>query len=771
MVSMVSVGQPIGHVEGPDKVTGRTTYAADVVLPGMLWGKCLRSPFPHARITSIDTSAARALPGVHAVITGRDIPETRIGRFALDMPVLARDRVRFIGEKVAAVAADSPDIAEQALLLIEVEYEELPAVFDAVEALEPGAPNLHPESSTYQHPQPQSEHGTTVTIFAEPNVVSKVVHTHGNLEQGFAQAERIFEHTFYIPSVHHGYMEPHASTVQIQADGKIEVWHSNKSPYVARRHFAAAVGVEESQVRFNTVAIGGDFGGKGSLMDAVVCYYLAQASGRPVKIVMTYTEELMAGNPRHATTATIRTGVNKNGEIVARQARVILNSGAYSAFTPNYSVHGAIHAVGSYRIPNAEVEAIVVYTNTVPTGHMRAPGGPQAVFAVESHTDMIANELGIDPLEFRLRNCPEEGDAMALGEHFHDLHGKETLLAAAQAAGWDAPRAANVGRGLAMYDRPPGIFAVSNATLSIDGEGRLTLLTGAPDTGTGSYTILQQVVAEEFHVPLANVTVVQGDTDTAEFEQGAGGSRLTSTAGQATLAAVRELKLALAEHAAHILKVAPNDVRFEQGSFVADGGSAGLADVALHLGRHGETSLTRSGTYTQGPLRLPAEVTSFCAQIAEVEVDPETGQVKLRKITGAYDVGTVINPLTHQGQIDGGAVQGLGQALIEHLTVEDGAVTTLNLGDYKLPTMADIPELTTVLVESKSGPAPYQGKAIGELSIVPTLAAIANAVFDAVGVRFQDLPITAEKVYTALQASQTDFSDSTDSKEGVPSER
>lgn len=741
MVTTLAVGRPVGHVEGPDKVTGRARYAADIVLPGTLWGKCLRSPFPHARIVSIDASRARQLPGVHAVITGADIPATLIGRRILDMPVLARDRVRFVGEKVAAVAAASPEIAEEALALIDVEYEELPAVFDPLEAMREDAPRLHENPASYQ--------GAYLPIPPIPNVLSRLYHAHGDVQAGFAQADRIFEHTFRVPSVHQGYIEPHACTVQIEPSGKINVWLSNKMPFAARSQIAAALGVSEDRIRVHLVPIGGDFGGKGSIMDAVVCYYLAQRTGRPVKMVMTYTEELMAANPRHAAIITLRTGVTADGRITARQARAIFNSGAYGAFKPTVSVnlHGVISAGGPYRLPNIEVESLAVYTNTVPCGHMRAPGAPQTVFAVESHMDMIAHELGLDPLEFRLRNVLKEGDVAPFGERWRDIRAEETLRAAAEAAGWGTPKPENVGRGIAMYDRVPG-SGQSSATLSIDRDAHFTLLTGVPDTGTGSHTVFQQVVAEEFQVPLSAVTVVAGDTDSAAYDQGAGGSRVTHGAGQATLAATRELKQALIDLAARILHRPPEQVQYRDGGISTDAGER-LSLVALmaRAAELEETPITRTGTYVPSG---PPDVTSFCAQVAEVAVDRETGQVTLRRFVSAHDVGTVINPLTHQGQIEGGVIQGMGQALMEQLVIEDGAVTTLNLGDYKLPTMADIPELTTVLVETKAGPAPYEGKAIGELSNVAVPAAVANAVFDAVGVRLTELPITAEKVYRAL---------------------
>jgi CO/xanthine dehydrogenase Mo-binding subunit len=754
MASLVSIGQSAGHVEGPAKVTGRALYAADVTLPGMLWGKCLRSTVPHARILSIDVARARQLPGVHAVLAGTDLPETRLGRFLLDIPILARDRVRFVGEKVVAVAAESLDIAEEALTLIDVQYEELPAIFDPVEAMRADAPRIHAQPESYGHPPIPEEllHGGSAEFFPPiPNVVSQVFYHHGDLNAGFAQADRIFEHTVVVPAVHQGYIEPHACLVSLEPSGKINAWLSNKMPFLARSEFAAALGIAEERIRVNPVTIGGDFGGKGSLMDSILCYYLAQCSNRPVKIVMSYAEELMAGNPRHAAVITMRSGVTRDGRLTARRAQLVFNCGAYGAFIPIHTVHGGVHAGGPYRVPHIEIESLRVYTNTVPAGHMRAPGAPQTVFAVESHMDMIAHELGLDPLEFRLRNVLTEGDPAPLGEHWQHVRGKETLTAAAHAAKWNTEKPPYMGRGIGMYNREPGAFGPSNATLSIDADARLTLLTGAADTGTGSYTVLQQIVAEELCVPLTAVTVIQGDTDTAAFELGAGGSRFTHTAGLATLAAARALKEALMTLAVQRLGCAPQ-VRMQSGHFVtADGTSLDLATLTAWAAAQGAVPITRTGSYLPG---TPVKVTSFCAQIAEVEVDPATGQVRLRKLLTAHDVGTVLNPLTHQGQIDGGVVHGIGQALTEHLLVQDGAVTTLHLGDYKLPTDMDIPEFTTVLIETKGGPAPYGGKAVGELSNVAVPAAVANAVFDAVGVRLTELPVTAEKVYAGLRAKE-----------------
>jgi CO/xanthine dehydrogenase Mo-binding subunit len=684
------------------------------------------------------------LPGVRAVITAADVPDRLIGRRIIDVPVLARDKVRFVGEKVAAVAAESAEIAEEALLLIDVDYEALPAVFDPIAAMEPGAPIIHDDPSSYR--------GVPEPVPSIPNAVCQVFARHGDVEAGFAEADRIVEHTFRVASVHQGYIEPHACVVRIDDDGRINCWLSNKTPFVARRQIADALQVAEDQINVNNVPIGGDFGGKGSLMDTVLCYHLARHAGAPVKMVMTYTEELTAGCPRHMAVMTLRTGVTNDGRMTARTGRLVFDTGAYGAFTPNPMVGGPAHAAGPYRLPNVDIEGLRVYTNHVPAGNMRAPGGPQSIFAEECHTDMVAREIGMDPLEFRLRNSLVDGDESALGHKWTDIMSRETIEAAGKAAGWDSPKPPNVGRGISMYERAPG-NGDSTHIVSIDGDANITLLSGVPDTGTGSLTILQQVVAEVLQAPLESVAVRTADTDTAAFDSGAGGSRVTRTAGRATLAAAQELKTALLDLAARIFGSDTDKLTYEGGVFSARGGQRlTLPELMARAQDLEETPITRTGSYSSAT--DPAGVTSFSAQIAEVEVDPETGQVTLRRVVSAHDVGTVINPLTHQGQVEGGVVQGIGQALTERLIVEDGAVTNANLGDYKLPTMADIPQLETILLETKHGPAPYEGKAIGELTNVPLPAAIANAVYDAVGVRITELPITAEKVYEALQAKE-----------------
>ncbi|MCH6568920.1 MAG: xanthine dehydrogenase family protein molybdopterin-binding subunit [Acidobacteria bacterium] len=742
-MSYGKIGQPLGRIEGPAKVTGEAKYTADVLLPGMIWGKVLRSPLPHAKIVSIDTQEAEQMPGILAVLTAKDLPDLLTGRLVYDMPVLAIDRVRFIGEKVAVVAAEDPDMAEDALASIDVEYEEMPAVFDAHEAMKSEAPLLHPDYRSYAH-APQK-------FFSDiPNVHSHVTWKLGDIDKGFALAKRVFEHTFNTPAVHQGYIEPHASVVAIDPDGRVNVWISNKMPVRARELLADVIEIPEERIVVHLAQIGADFGGKGSLMDAPLCYHLAKRTGRPVKMVMTYTEELMAGNPRHPTSIFLRTGVTEEGQIVARQAKVVFNSGAYAAFkpVPFVNIPGAKDAAGVYGTPHIRIDAYSVYANCVPSGHFRAPGDLQVNFAVESSMDMIAEDLGLDRLEFRKQNLLKDGDWVPGGPQLEEVRVAETLAAAVKASSWNQPKSQpNRGLGLAVSHRLIGT-GEANTQLTLEEDGTIQVLTPVPEVGTGAHTILQQIVAETLFLSLDQVRV-ETASEIFKTDSGSGASRVTYVGGQVVQQAAGELMKLILAAGAKGLGCAENEVVFEGGRVVhsESDGSLSLAEVAK-MGGDGKSALRvkKSLNLSEGP-----PMTTFTAQVVELEVDPETGQIRLLDVVTAHDVGTIINPLGHQGQIEGGLLQGVGFGLIEELRMEDGQVSTLNLGDYKLPNIRDIPPLTTVLVEEELGPAPFHGKAIGESSITPTGAAIANAVYDAVGVRFHDLPITAEKVYWALQ--------------------
>jgi CO/xanthine dehydrogenase Mo-binding subunit len=743
-----AVGQSVKRVDGIAKVTGHARYAGDIDLPRMIFGRCLRSPHPSARIVSIDVRRAKALPGVHAVLTGADVPDTRYGRMCKDVPTLAKGVVRFVGEKVAAVAADTIEIAETALELIDVEYAELPAVFSTEDAMRPGAPVIHPEAVEVFPNAAAGVHGELNMYPSIPNVISQLKVQHGDAAGAIAGAYKTFEHRFAVPSVHQGYIEPHTCLISIGTDGLVDLWVANKGPHIARAHMAAATGVPEDRIRFNPVTIGGDFGGKGSLMDTLLCYYLARAAGRPVKMVMNSFEELTAGNPRHSASVTLRTAVDRDAKLLAIEARVIFNAGAYAGFVPVPTLHGGYgELAGAYRLPNCAFELLRVYTNTVPCGHMRAPGAPQVTFALESHIDMIAREMGLDPVEMRRRNAISEGDMTPLGEKRRLLRCRETIDAGARAFGWDKPKPADIGRGISIYEHPPGNFGKSTVALTMGTDGRMTIQLGSPDTGTGFHTIAAQLVAEHFGASFDEVDVVQGDTLSSGFEFGASGHRLTTTIGQAIAAAADKMKQDLTALAAERLNCAPSDIRMgEDGSFSASGTMIDRRALMGWAAARGKAPLSCQGENKPGP----TDRTSFVAHFAEVAVDRETGQVRLRRVVTAHDIGTIVHPIMHQGQIEGGLIQAVGQAMSERIALKDGAVITAHLGDYKLPTAADIPELETVLLPGGGGAAPFSTTAIGEMSNVALPAAITNAVFDAVGVRLVELPISAETVLEGL---------------------
>ncbi len=743
------VGRPMGRIEGAEKVGGKTLYTADIQLPGMIWGKCLRSPHAHARIVRVNTDKAKKVKGVVAVLTGEDLAPLRVGLSLQDIPVLAQGKVRFAGEKVAAVAAKDLSAAEEALSLIEIDYEELPAVFDPRKAMEPGASLVHEELPSYK-----GFHRPSETI---PNVFAIQNWSAGDPAAGFKEADLILEQTFHTQLAHQAYLEPHAAVVSVDGSDRIEIWASCKAPFRLKEQLAKQLNLPKEHIRVHIVAVGGDFGGKGSLMDIPICYQLAKATGCPVKMVMTYAEELTAGDPRHPSLVRLKSGVKRDGTLVAREAEVIFNSGAYAAFKPGEipNLGGATHATGVYRIANYVIRSYGVYTNNIPCGYYRAPGQPQVVFAVESHTDRVAKELGMDPLAFRLKNLFKDGDKLPGGRGVEKVRCRETLEAAAKKAGWGKPRAGkNIGHGIGVSFRHVGGSGEANAEISVSTDGKVTILTAVPDTGTGTHTLLRQIAAEVLTIPPSDIRAEIGDTETFDTDAAPGGSKITSMSGQAVLEAAQEMRERMRSVAASLLGCGANEVKLEKGRFIAERGAKkalSFAAVAGHAAKqNGNLRIRKS---FQMKSRSP--IAAFVVQIAEVEVDRETGHLKVRRIVTAHDVGTVINPLTHQGQIDGGVIQGLGYATMEEVVTESGKVVTASLGDYRIPCARDLPPLQTVLVEDPAGPGPFAAKQIGENGIIATAAAIANALDDAVGVRIYDLPLTAEKIYFALKSSRS----------------
>jgi CO/xanthine dehydrogenase Mo-binding subunit len=739
------IGQPVPRVEGAEKVSGAWLYAADHYRPGTLWGKVLRSPYPHARILNIDISRAKNIPGLKAIVTAADINPRLIGATLQDMPVLAQDRVRYVGEDIAAVAAVDADMAEEAIHLIDVDYEELPAVFDPLEAIKPEAPVLHPDYEWYRGPKTKAP-----TL---KNIQTLVRASKGDIQRGFAESDEIFENSFRTQLVHQGYLEPYAVTVEVDKQGRLTIWVTNQSVFKLRKVLGEYFDMPTEMITVQPSNMGGSFGAKDYPSLAPAAYYLSKQTGRPVRFIKSYTEELTASSPRHPAVVQLRTGVKKDGRLWAWEGKTFYNGGAYGAYKPNPqgSMSGAYMVAGSYNIPHTLLEGYCVYTNQVPGGYFRAPGEVQTLFAVESHVDMIAHALGIDPMEFRLRNGLKKGDTRATGESLSDPYCIEVLQRVAQISSWGKIRPAKAakpvktGRGMALGDRHVG-HGDSSFELVLERDGSLRLLSGVGDQGVGAYTMHRQVVSALLGVDPNSIRIEVGDTSNAPYDQGIKGARGTHIEGQAVLRTTNSLIAVLCETAASQWGTAAKRITWQRGGarFKENGKAKrlGLKELALLS----DKPLKGFGEF----VGHKPDVYSFQAVVVDIEIDTATGEVRLKHLYFVYDVGTVINPLIHQGQIEGGIVQGLGYALSEELKLDDGRITTVTLGDYKLPNIADHAPLTTSLVQAKAGPGPFGAKSVAEAGISIIAPAVANAVYNATGVRITELPVTAEKVRNGL---------------------
>ena len=734
------VGNPTPRVEGELKVSGEAKYAVDITRPGMLWGKLLRSPIASGRIKKIDSSKALTLTGVHAVVTGEDCTGLKIGRRLYDMPILADGEVRFIGEKVAAVAAESELIAEEAVNLIEVEYEETEPILDPVETMKPGARLIHPDVMNYKGlPKPLKE---------PSNDFIYITWGRGDIETGFRQADVIVENTFTTPVVHHAYIEPHSCVVDTAPDGSAQFWSCSKVPYGVREQVANALKLPQEKLTFNPVYIGGDYGGKGDFMDLAVVYLLSKKAGRPVKLVMDYEEEFMAGNPRHASIVHVKTGVKKDGTLVAQHLNFIFDSGAYGAFKPNAFLNGPHLSAGPYNIPHVFIEEHMVYTNKIPCGHMRSPGDPQGFFANESQMDLVARKLGMEPIKFRQKNVMHDGDIDPTGEEISYIKTDETLKKALEDSGYHRPKPKNVGRGVGLVQWTPA-GGIGTVAITLDDKGIATISSAMLDQGGGTYTILAEIVAEELKMPLGQIKVQLLNTAEGKKDTGVGGSRATRVYGNAGYEAALKAVEAIKQAAAEQMGVPANEITLAKG--------AALHPRMERRSTYGELVKAKGSPITvEGTFNDTSKIhaASMCVQVAEVAVDPDTGQVELKKFTSTHNTGTVLNPLMHQGQIEGGTMTGIGYALMEQVVINDGKVGTTHFGEYKIPTFKDVPPFRSSVTEQPKGAGPYNSMPIGETANIPTAAAIANAIEDACGVRIKSLPITAEKVYEALHGTK-----------------
>ena len=704
--------RPERRIDGDDKTTGAARYTADLVVPRVLEAAFVRSPYPHAHIVSIETERARALPGVRAVLTGADVRGQRLGRRLQDWPVLCWDRVLFIGDRVAAVAADTREIAEEAARLISVEYEELPPLLDMDAALRADAAVLHPDASSYRFLEGRGERPPV----PHPNHQGHVIETHGDVDAAFARAARIFEHDFVTPRIHQAPLEPRAAIVWLEGD-RVRVVSTNKAPFNLRDQMAATLGLAKDRIVVDNGTIGGDFGAKGLSTDEFVLYHLAKATGRPVRAITRYADELTTTNPRHSSRIRLRTGVDAEGRIVAHESHALFDGGAYAAGKPTVRllVEGGVSTLEGYRVPAARHEAATVYTNNVPGGHMRAPGQPQNVFASESHLDLIARELHVSPLELRRRNVARAGDLTTTGEPWHGPDLGALLDRAADEIRAEKSRPAGRGVGFALGVRHVGRGSTT-ISLRLEPDGTIEARTGVGDQGGGQHTLIQRIVAATLGVDPSKIRVRRLSTEGPQ-DPGIGGSRVTPVHGGAALAAANALKEKL--------------------------GGRSVADAARALGE---------GEALEASAKFDATAADHgaCAHAIEVAVDSETGSVRVLSAVLAVDVGQVINPVGLRGQLEGGFVYGLGMALYEDLALEDGRVRAANLGDYKLPTIADVPPLRIVHVTDGHGAGPYGARSAGELVNPGVPAAVANAVHDASGARVHTLPVTAERVWRAL---------------------
>lgn len=746
------IGKRVQRVEGFDKVTGDSEYIADIYLPGMLVGKVLRSPFPHARIRHIDTSKAEKLAGVRAVVTAEDTIKRPWGAFFADQYILSVDKSRYVGEEVAAVAAIDPDIAEAAIDLIEVDWEPLPAVFDAEDAMKDGAPLVHDDKPN--------------------NIAMQLDLERGNVAQAFADSDVIVEDTFTSMPQWHCSIETIGSVAEYYSSGKYTIYMNTQTLFNARYRIATALGVPETDVRIIQSAVGGGFGGKScDDNNALVAAVLAKKARKPVKLINTREEEFLAGcRPRVFMKINVKMGFKKDGHIRAKELKVVADNGAYSAKAPAITGVAAMRHDTCYKYSDVKIDAKLVYTNKVPTGAFRGFGNPSAEWAVEQAIDLGAHALGIDPMELARINAAEVGYVSPHGNRVTSCELKQCLDMTEKMIDWKVKRAnkqPNTGLGLACTvhvsgKRHFGDYDGSSATIKINEDGKALILSGEGECGQGVHTAMCQIAAEELGVRVEDVEISRADTDLTTFCLGAFASRLTYVSGNAVKNAAANVKQQLFEQAAEMLEANPQDLMAREGRIFVKGAeekSLTVSDVArARLFRHNGAPIVGSGSFDADSV-LPDSTRfgnesgayNYGAQAARVHVDPETGQVKILEFVVASDCGTVIYPLGAEGQVEGGLAQGIGYALTEGLQIDEGRPLNPNFSDYRIPSMRDMPPLRHAFADSYEPTGPFGAKGLGELNMDPTAAVINNAIFDAVGVRVRTLPITPEKILRALR--------------------
>jgi len=760
MEELSIIGKSKPRVHAWEKVTGHAKYASDIDLPGMLHAKVLRSEHPNARILNIDTSEAEHYPGVKAVITAEDTPQIKVETTWLgrqDRYPIAVDRVRYIGEEIAAVAAEDELTAEEALGLIKVDYEVLPAVFDPEEAMKPGAPKIHDD--------------------VDNNIIHQVDVEYGDVEKGFKEADYIFEDRFSTSYTHICPIEPTVHIASFDSLGKLTFWENSFDPFLYRRLLVKALGITASKIRIRQNFMGGNHGhAQTDLANYVISAFLAEKAGRPVRLVNSREEELGATRPRQPVITHLKYGFKKDGTLTARKIRTVVNAGPYSGFASQMTSTGLAVATGFYaRCPNIKLEALCAHTNTLPVSPSRCFGIKQVQFAQESMMDMIAEKLDMDPLELRERNAVGPGDVTMIGQKIGSCGLKEGMESL-ESTGWKEKKKnkrPNRGIGIACamshsdgVGQMQGQFGGDIVYVQILEDGRARIISGEYEWGQGSHTVLSQMVAEDLDIPFENVEFCEFDSDVLPHTLGPyGEGRITLVTGNAVRLAVKDAKNQLLNLAAEMLEANADDLEMKDQKIYVKGSTekaVSIADVASY-GRYAvagaeiigkgvwepDTELLDLhkiyGNYSSGYI--------YYANMVEVEVDPQTGKVKLLDSTLSMDVGKAINPMSVEGQGQGDVGQEMGIAMTEELIHENGLVLPQNFIDYKLPTAMDVAPIKINLIESNEGKGPYGAKGCAHGGL-PTPAAIANAVYDAVGVRIKDLPITPAKILKALEKKE-----------------
>lgn len=762
-----NIGQPKKRIDAIEKVTGNAKFIDDIRFPGMLYAKIKRSEFSHAKILHIDTSDAEKLPGVKAVVTGKEFfskfANSYFGSPLADQPFLADEKVRYIGEPIAVVAAISEKIAEDALDLIRVEYKQLPSVLNVEEALQNNAPLIHENSNYYRY-------SSSVKPVFNKNICSHIKITNGDIEQGFREADFVFEDTFRSHIVHHVPMECRGAIAQFNPNGSLAIWASDQSPYGGRGLIANALRIPESKVRVITPSyIGGGFGGKLRLSGLMPIVAIAwKTKYYPVKILLTREEEFVSTTRRHASIIMLKTGVKKDGTLVSRYAKVLLDTGAYADRGPTVLGKVALGCIGPYKVPHVKVEADCVYTNKSVAGAFRGYGTPQACWAYESQMDIIANKLGIDPVEIRLKNIVDEGyitptekqEAHAVGLSKCLIKVKEDIYKKRKGQNLkNKVKGIGIACGYKISRTPSGC----NAFVKLNSDLGADIFVSSIEMGQGVNTIFAQIVAEELTIPFDNIRVVAADTDITPFFQASTSSRTTFFLGNAVKEAALDIKKQLFNIAKDILKVDEQELSLKQGLIFVKKDPNKTVKISEIMGKTypGGISLLGRGTYyhykkenlpSHVKLKIsPTFVWMYAAQGISAEVDTETGRIKIHKVSAATDVGKAINPITCEGVTEGGVMMGISTTIFEELIFNDqGQILNTSLLDYKIPSALDMPEINSILVEEPHREGPYGAKGIGEIVTVPTAAAIANAIYNAVGIRIKDLPITPDKLLTAL---------------------